>query len=51
MGSIVEYNFLKHPCLVKIDFMREYLRRRLPIQFNIPGAIINNRSKYVDAFE
>ena len=48
-GSIVRYNFLKYPCLAKIDFVRDYLRR-LSIQFtyfNIPGVII----KYVDAFQ
>ena len=45
-GSFVRYNFLKYPCLAKIDFVRDYLRRRLPIQFtylNIPGVIINNK--------
>ena len=45
-GSIFQYNFLKYPCLEKIDFMRDYLRRRLPIQFtylDIPGVIINNK--------
>ena len=44
-GSIVGYNFLKHLCLAKIDFVRDYLRR-LPIQFtylNIPGVMINNK--------
>ena len=46
MGSLVRYKFLKYPCLAKIDFVRDYLRRRLPIQFvylNIPGVIVNNK--------
>ena len=46
MGYIVGYNFLKYPCLAKIDFVRDYLRRRLLIQFtylNIPEVIISNK--------
>ena len=45
-GSFVRYNFLKHPCLAKIDFVRGYLRRTLSIlftYFDIPGVIINNK--------
>ena len=48
--SFVTYNFLKYPCLAKKDFVRDYLRRRLPIRFtyfDIPGVI----SKYVDVFQ
>ena len=43
--SFVRYNFLKHPCLAKIDFVKDYLKR-LSIQFtyfDIPGVIITNK--------
>ena len=43
MSFYCRIQLLDHLCLAKIDFVRDYLRRRLPIQFtylNIPRVII-----------